>query len=129
MRHVAHCFALLLAAGSAFGQAGGTGTIQGSVTDPSGAIVPGASVTATNIATGIKTSARVANAAHVVAIELACACQGVEFHRPLRTTPALEGAIAAVRQRVPRLEQDRSLAGELATLADDLRLGRLALAP
>ena len=29
-------------------------------------------------------------AAHVVAIELVCACQGVEFHRPLQTTPALE---------------------------------------
>ena len=77
----------------------------------------------------LKARTVVANAAHVVAIELACACQGVEFHRPLRTTPPLEGAIAAVRERVPRLEQDRSLAGELARLADDLRLGRLVLAP
>ena len=25
------------------------------------------------------------HAAHVVAIELVCACQGIEFHRPLRT--------------------------------------------
>ena len=49
MRHVAYCFALLFAAGSAFGQAGGTGSIQGTVTDPSGAVVAGASVTATNL--------------------------------------------------------------------------------
>ena len=26
-------------------------------------------------------------AAHVVAIELVCACQGIEFHRPLQSTP------------------------------------------
>ncbi len=56
-------------------------------------------------------------AAHVVAIELVCACQGIEFHRPLRSTPALEGALAAVRERVPRLEQDRSLSAEVGALA------------
>ena len=33
----------------------GSGTIQGTVTDPTGAVVPGASVTATNIATGVQT--------------------------------------------------------------------------
>jgi histidine ammonia-lyase len=68
-------------------------------------------------------------AAHVIATELACACQGLEFHRPLRTTPALEGAVQQVRQVVPRLEDDRSLAGELAELADALRTGSLVLAP
>ena len=55
MRHAVICLAMLLAAGSAFGQAGGTGTIQGTVTDPSDAVVAGASVTATNAATGITT--------------------------------------------------------------------------
>jgi histidine ammonia-lyase len=67
-------------------------------------------------------------AAHVVAIELVCAAQGVEFHRPLRSTPALEAALARVRGVVPRLEQDRSLAGEVAELARSLRLGELVLA-
>jgi histidine ammonia-lyase len=67
------------------------------------------------------------NAAHVVASELACACQGLEFHRPLRTTEPLERALAAVRDRIPRIEHDRSLAGELAALAGDIRLGELAL--
>jgi histidine ammonia-lyase len=66
--------------------------------------------------------------AHVVAIELVCACQGVEFHRPLRSTPALEGALAAVRARVARLEQDRSLSAEVMALADALRTGELVLA-
>ena len=66
-------------------------------------------------------------AAHVVAIELVCACQGIEFHRPLRSTPALEGALAAVRERVPRLEQDRSLSAEVGALAAALRTGELVL--
>ncbi len=67
-------------------------------------------------------------AAHVVAIELVCACQGVEFHRPLRTTPVLEAALADVRTRVARLEQDRSLSAEVTALAHALRSGELVLA-
>ena len=66
-------------------------------------------------------------AAHVIAIELACACQGLEFHRPLRTTPVLELAVEQVRTLVPRLEEDRSLAAELTGLAGALRTGTLIL--
>lgn len=47
--------ALLVGALPALAQIGGTGTIQGVVTDPSGAVIPGATVTATNVATGVKT--------------------------------------------------------------------------
>src|SRR5215510_7224344 len=36
-------------------QIGGAGSIQGVVTDATGAVVPGATVTATNVATGVKT--------------------------------------------------------------------------
>jgi histidine ammonia-lyase len=56
-----------------------------------------------------------------------CTCQGLEFHRPLRSADALEAALARVRERVPRLEEDRSLAGELARLAGELRTGALKL--
>jgi histidine ammonia-lyase len=75
----------------------------------------------------LKARTVVAHAAHVVATELVCACQGLEFHRPLRSTEALEHALARVRERVPRLEEDRSLAGELDGLAVALRTGDLAL--
>jgi histidine ammonia-lyase len=68
------------------------------------------------------------NAAQVVATELVCAIQGLEFHRPLQSTPALESAAAAVREYVPRVEEDRSLARELAVLAGALRTGALRLA-
>jgi len=55
MRHVALCFALLATAGSALAQVGGTGSIEGTVTDPSGAVVSAATVTAANLATGSET--------------------------------------------------------------------------
>jgi histidine ammonia-lyase len=67
------------------------------------------------------------NAAQVIATELVCAVQGLEFHRPLQTTPTLENAAARVREYVPRVEEDRSLAGELAALAEGLRTGEVVL--
>jgi hypothetical protein len=62
MRHVALCLASLLVAGSLLAQVGGTGSIQGTVTDPSGAVIGGASVTATNVATGVLTSRKTTDA-------------------------------------------------------------------
>ncbi|HET7348492.1 MAG TPA: TonB-dependent receptor [Acidobacteriaceae bacterium] len=46
---------LLIPAGLAWAQTGGDGAIQGTVTDPSGAVVANATVTATNIATNAAT--------------------------------------------------------------------------
>ena len=73
----------------------------------------------------LKARTVVGHAAHVVATELVCACQGLEFHRPLRTTEPLEAALAAVRAMVPRIEADRSLAAELEALAVRVRIGAL----
>jgi histidine ammonia-lyase len=75
----------------------------------------------------LKARTVVGHAAHVVATELVCACQGLEFHRPLRSTDALERALGRVRERVPRIEEDRSLSGELEALAGALRTGELVL--
>ena len=47
--------AFLLAAPPALAQIGGAGSIQGVVTDAAGGVIPGVTVTATNIATGVKT--------------------------------------------------------------------------
>jgi hypothetical protein len=46
----------LAAAAAAIAQLGGSGSIQGTVTDPSGAIIPNATVTAANIATCVETT-------------------------------------------------------------------------
>ena len=48
----------------------------------------------------LKARTVIENAAHVVATELVCAVQGLEFHRPLRSTPVLEEAAARVRAHV-----------------------------
>jgi histidine ammonia-lyase len=76
----------------------------------------------------LKARTVVASAARVIATELVCACQGLEFHRPLRTTPALERTVEDVRALVPRLVEDRSMAEELDRLAEALRTGDLTLA-
>ena len=55
----------------------------------------------------LKARTVVENCAQVIATELVCACQGLEFHRPLRTTPPLEAAVEKVRALVPRIEEDR----------------------
>src|SRR3954471_15688126 len=76
----------------------------------------------------LKARTVVRHAAHVVATELVCACQGLEFHRPLRTTDVLELALERVRRRVPRIEEDRSVSAELEALARALRTGEVVLA-
>lgn len=65
----------------------------------------------------------VAEAERVVAIELMCATQALEFRRPLRSSPQIERAQAAVRAVVPRLEKDRVLAGDIEALAAAVRAG------
>ncbi len=78
-------------------------------------------------AAALKARTVVENCAQVIATEVVCACQGLEFHRPLRTTDALEAAVVKVRAIVPRVEEDRVLSGELAVLAERLRTGEAVL--
>jgi histidine ammonia-lyase len=75
----------------------------------------------------LKATTAVKYAAHVVATELVCACQGLEFHRPLRSTDALESALEGVRAHVATLDEDRSLSAELEALATALHTGALVL--
>src|SRR5208337_1280484 len=51
----------------------------------------------------------VENAERVLAIELMCAAQGLEFRRPLKSSREVERAHDAVRAVVPKLEEDRVL--------------------
>jgi len=54
-----------------------------------------------------------ANAAGVVAIELLAAAQGLEFHRPMRSSRRLEAALARIRQCVPSYANDRYFAPDI----------------
>ena len=62
----------------------------------------------------------------VLAVELLCAAQAMEFHRPLLAGKGVEQALATVRSRVPRLDEDRVLSGDIASLAALVREGAVA---
>jgi len=53
------------------------------------------------------------NTAGVVAIEWLCAAQAIEFHRPLRSSAAIEALHACLRTRVARLSVDRLMAPDI----------------
>jgi len=54
----------------------------------------------------------------VLGMEFLAAAQALEFHRPLTTSVALEGVVQRLRDRVPRLEDDRFLADDMDAAAD-----------
>jgi histidine ammonia-lyase len=53
------------------------------------------------------------NLRHTIAIELLCACQGVDLLAPLQTGPRAQKAYAAVRQKSAKLTNDRPLAPDI----------------
>jgi histidine ammonia-lyase len=57
-----------------------------------------------------------ANTAHIVAIELLAAAQGIEFLRPLESAPALERVLRMVRSVSPAMAADRSLARDMEAM-------------
>ena len=75
------------------------------------------------------------NLAGIIAIEAIAAAQGVDLRAPLTTSPRLGDAVAAVREVVPFLEDDRMIAPDIAAartlvprrLAEAARLAPLAL--
>ena len=66
------------------------------------------------------------NTAGVVAIEWLCAAQALEFHRPLRSSDAIEGLLARLRAQVARLSVDRLMAPDIAAATALVEQGLLA---
>lgn len=73
----------------------------------------------------------VENVETVIAIEMLAACQGLEFHRPLKTTEALERVYDVVRTKVEPLKEDRYLAPDVNQCIEIIRQGLIleAVAP
>ncbi len=70
------------------------------------------------------------NLAGILAIEYLAAAQGCDFHAPLASGAPLEAARAALRARVPTLDEDRHFHPDIATAKAILLAGDLAaLAP
>jgi len=53
------------------------------------------------------------NLANILAVELLCAVQGIEFRAPLKTSELLLQVISCVRKSVPPLKDDRVLAPDI----------------
>jgi histidine ammonia-lyase len=68
------------------------------------------------------------NAARVVAVEVLCACAGIECRRPLAPAPATAAALALVRGLVPPLGDDRPPAPDIEAVARIIRDGSLVRA-
>lgn len=67
----------------------------------------------------------VENAERVLAMELMCAAQGLEYRRPLKASREVERVYDAVRAVVAHLAEDRSAAEDVARLAKAIRAGAL----
>jgi histidine ammonia-lyase len=63
------------------------------------------------------------NVEHIVAIELLGATQGIEFHRPKKSSEPLEKAMSALREVSPPYEDDRGLSGDIARVASLISSG------
>jgi histidine ammonia-lyase len=65
------------------------------------------------------------NVETVLAIELLCAAEGIDYRRPLRSSPRLEAVHALIRSELPRLDRDRPLYPDIACMTLMVRDGRV----
>ena len=68
------------------------------------------------------------NTEYIVAIELLAAAQGIEFLRPLQSSPVLEGILQLVRSVSPAMMVDRSLAPDMEMVRGLITQGHIGLA-
>ncbi len=69
----------------------------------------------------LRTRRSVATLRRVLAAELVAAAQALELRGPLRPGPATGAVLSSLRERVPHLDDDRLLAGDLAAAETWLR--------
>lgn len=74
---------------------------------------------------GRKTLRIIENLEHILAIELICAAQALEFRRPLKSTPIIEAIYESIRSVVPFAEEDRIFADDIHKAVHLLRQGQL----
>jgi histidine ammonia-lyase len=65
------------------------------------------------------------NVEKILAIELMYACQGLEFRRPLKSSPVLEEVFAAVREVCPKLEDDRLIGKDINAIIKLIQVEKL----
>jgi histidine ammonia-lyase len=75
-----------------------------------------------------KAMAIIANTAHVLAIELICACQALDLQAPLKASPAIRALRDTVRETVAFTETDRALSLDVQSIAQRILAGQLIAA-
>jgi histidine ammonia-lyase len=70
----------------------------------------------------------VGNVRHVLAIELMCAAQGLDYRAPLRAGRGAARGLRLVRDLVPPLAEDRVLSGDIVALAEAIQNGHFTSA-
>jgi histidine ammonia-lyase len=75
----------------------------------------------------LRLQAMIDNTATILAIELLAACQGLDFHAPLMTSPRLEKVYKQVRVMVDYYAQDRYFSPDIATIKQKILNGEFAL--
>jgi histidine ammonia-lyase len=68
----------------------------------------------------------IANVAHILGIELLASSMGIDFLRPLQSSPSLELVHALLRTQCPAMMQDRYLAPDIEAATALVRGGDLA---
>jgi histidine ammonia-lyase len=68
----------------------------------------------------------VENVAGIVGIELLAAAQGIDFHRPARSSALLEGVHADIRREVAHYAADRYFAPDIEAAKSWVKSGRFA---
>lgn len=66
-----------------------------------------------------------ANVQNIVAIELLCACQGLEFRDRSQMSPVTQAVYMLIRKHVPALRNDRFLEPEIKTVRDLVLSGQI----
>ena len=77
---------------------------------------------------GRKLASILDNTRRVLAIELLCATQGLEYRKPLSPAPGTGAVTALIREHIPPLTADRPLAAEIEKVATLIADGSISIA-
>lgn len=66
------------------------------------------------------------NTAAIIGIELLAAAQGIDFRRPLATSPLLEKIYTTIRQHVSHYDKDRFFAPDIAAIKNLVQSGQIS---
>ncbi|HZU14633.1 MAG TPA: histidine ammonia-lyase [Chloroflexota bacterium] len=80
------------------------------------------------VTSALKAEQILRNVESVLAIELLAAAEGIDFRRPLRTSPALEAVHALIRSKVPHVAEDRVLYPDIEIVTEMIRTRQIARA-